>query len=160
MRNPYRRFCRALCSKSRGDVNWVVRGVGTERPNEHDKPLTDYMLGAWRDHGRLDANRVGAFGFSAGGLTVLVAAGGEPDFRTLPDHCKAHPAFEDCPDAAGYRYRLDPRPADQGGGLRARPRPCLRQLVFGQSFLFARLARWAKLRIQSDLEFGERPHHG
>ena len=60
------------------------------------KLLTDYMLGAWSDHGRLDANRVGAFGFSAGGLTVLAAAGGEPDLRTLPSHCKAHPAFEDC----------------------------------------------------------------
>jgi hypothetical protein len=68
------------------------------------------MLGAWRDHGRLDANCVGAFGFSAGGLTLLVAASGESDFRTLPDHCKAHPAFEDCSDAAGSRYRThDPR---------------------------------------------------
>ena len=66
-----------------------------ERPRQL-KLLTDYMLGAWSDHGRLDANRVGAFGFSAGGLTVLAAAGGEPDLRTLPSHCKAHPAFEDC----------------------------------------------------------------
>jgi predicted dienelactone hydrolase len=66
-----------------------------ERPRQL-KLLTDYMLGAWSDHGRLDANRVGAFGFSAGGFTVLAAAGGEPDLWTLPDHCKAHPAFEDC----------------------------------------------------------------
>jgi predicted dienelactone hydrolase len=54
------------------------------------------MLGAWGDHGHIDANRVGAFGFSAGGFTVLVAAGGEPDLRTITDHCKAHPAFEVC----------------------------------------------------------------
>ncbi|XUJ37552.1 alpha/beta hydrolase family protein [Bradyrhizobium japonicum] len=66
-----------------------------ERPRQL-KLLTDYMLGAWSDHGRLDANRVGAFGFSAGGLTAPAAAGGEPDLRTLPSHCKAHPAFEDC----------------------------------------------------------------
>ena len=54
-----------------------------ERPRQL-KLLTDYMLGAWSDHERLDANRVGAFGFSAGGFTVLAAAGGEPDLRTLP----------------------------------------------------------------------------
>jgi predicted dienelactone hydrolase len=66
-----------------------------ERPRQL-KLLTDYMLGAWSDHGRIDANRVGAFGFSAGGWTVLVAAGGEPDLRTITDHCKAHPAFEVC----------------------------------------------------------------
>jgi predicted dienelactone hydrolase len=66
-----------------------------ERPRQL-KLLTDYMLGAWGDHGRIDANRVGAFGFSAGGFTVLVAAGGEPDLRTVTDHCKAHPAFEVC----------------------------------------------------------------
>jgi predicted dienelactone hydrolase len=66
-----------------------------ERPRQL-KLLTDYMLSAWSDHARLDANRIGAFGFSAGGLTVLVAAGGEPDLQTLPGHCKAHPAFEDC----------------------------------------------------------------
>ena len=66
-----------------------------QRPRQL-KLLIDYMLGAWGDHDRIDANRVGAFGFSAGGFTVLVAAGGEPDLGTIPDHCKAHPAFEVC----------------------------------------------------------------
>lgn len=66
-----------------------------ERPRQL-KLLTDYMLGAWRDHEHTDANRVGAFGFSAGGFTVLTAAGGEPDLRTITDHCKAHPTFEVC----------------------------------------------------------------
>jgi predicted dienelactone hydrolase len=66
-----------------------------ERPRQL-KLLTDYMLGAWGGRGSIDANRVGAFGFSAGGLTVLLAAGGEPDLRTITDHCKAHPAFEVC----------------------------------------------------------------
>lgn len=66
-----------------------------ERPRQY-KLLTDYMLGEWGEHKRIDANHVGAFGFSAGGFTVLVAAGGEPDLRTVADHCKAHPAFEVC----------------------------------------------------------------
>ena len=77
-----------------------------ERPRQL-KLLTDYMLGAWSDHGRLDANRVGAFGFSAGGFTVLTAAGGEPDLRTIADHCKAHPAFEVCQIVAQHPLPLD-----------------------------------------------------
>ena len=66
-----------------------------ERPRQL-KVLTDYMLGAWRDRGHIDADRVGAFGFSAGGFTVLAAAGAEPDFGTIKAHCQAHPTFEDC----------------------------------------------------------------
>jgi predicted dienelactone hydrolase len=77
-----------------------------ERPRQL-KLLTDYMLGTWRDHGRIDANRVGAFGFSAGGMTVLAEAGGEPDLLTFPDHCKAHPAFEDCQIVTQHPLPLD-----------------------------------------------------
>ena len=43
--------------------------------------LVDYMLAEWSRHGSLDAARVGAFGFSNGGFTVLVAAGGALTFR-------------------------------------------------------------------------------
>jgi predicted dienelactone hydrolase len=42
--------------------------------------LVSYMLDEWPQHDRLDGARVGAFGFSNGGFTVLVAAGGS---RTL-----------------------------------------------------------------------------
>jgi predicted dienelactone hydrolase len=77
-----------------------------ERPRQL-KLLTDYMLGAWGGHGRIDANRVGAFGFSAGGFTVLTAAGGEPDLRTIADHCQAHPAFEVCQIVAQHELPLD-----------------------------------------------------
>jgi predicted dienelactone hydrolase len=77
-----------------------------ERPRQL-KLLTDYMLGAWRDHGRIDATRVGAFGFSAGGMTVLTEAGGEPDLQTFADHCKAHPAFEDCQIVKQHPLSLD-----------------------------------------------------
>jgi predicted dienelactone hydrolase len=58
--------------------------------------LIDYMLKDWNDHARLDANRVGAFGFSSGGFTVLAAAGGEPDLTRIAPHCQAHPANYDC----------------------------------------------------------------
>ena len=46
--------------------------------------------------GAVDATRIGAFGFSAGGLTVLIAAGGEPDLGRIAPHCVAHPSFFDC----------------------------------------------------------------
>jgi predicted dienelactone hydrolase len=90
--------------------NWRDQGHPTaiwERPREL-KVVTDYMLNAWRDHGSLDAERVGAFGFSAGGMTVLIAAGGEPDLGALKDHCQDHPLFEDCQIVG-----RNPLPADQ-----------------------------------------------
>lgn len=58
--------------------------------------LIDYMLAEWPQHDRIDASRVGAFGFSAGGFTVLAAAGGEPDLTRVPGHCQAHPTFFEC----------------------------------------------------------------
>jgi predicted dienelactone hydrolase len=58
--------------------------------------LITYMLGAWTGHEAIDPQRVGAFGFSAGGFTVLVAAGGRPDLSLVGPHCQAHPNFFDC----------------------------------------------------------------
>jgi predicted dienelactone hydrolase len=58
--------------------------------------LVDYMLGEWPWHERLDANRIGAFGFSNGGFTVLVAAGGVPDLSAIAPYCEAHPEHDLC----------------------------------------------------------------
>lgn len=51
------------------------------------KRLVDYMLGAWPGRAAIDANRVGLFGFSAGGYTGLVVVGAVPDFRLRDDLC-------------------------------------------------------------------------
>jgi predicted dienelactone hydrolase len=51
--------------------------------------VTDYMVQVWQP-GAIDARRIGAFGFSAGGLTVLIAAGGEPDLTRIGPYCAAH----------------------------------------------------------------------
>ena len=72
-------------------------------------PAAECLAAEGRDHGGLRAshadrervigtlaNRIGAFGFSAGGFTVLAAAGGEPDLTKVPGHCQAHPAFFEC----------------------------------------------------------------
>ncbi len=58
--------------------------------------LIDHMVGRWDGRAVIDAERIGAFGFSAGGFTVLAAAGGDPDLTRLIDHCRAHPDFYDC----------------------------------------------------------------
>ncbi len=60
------------------------------------KLLVDYVLNAWPEHGRIDPAKIGAFGFSSGGFTVLVAAGGEPNLAAMAAHCRAHPANYDC----------------------------------------------------------------
>ncbi|RFB80458.1 alpha/beta hydrolase family protein [Methylovirgula sp. 4M-Z18] len=57
-----------------GDISEFV-----ERPTDI-KRLIDYMLSASPDAAAIDANRIGFFGFSRGGYTGLVLAGGNPDF--------------------------------------------------------------------------------
>ena len=64
--------------------------------------LISYMLTASPMQAAIDPDRVGAFGFSSGGFTVLVAAGAEPDLTTLIPHCKAHPEFFDCKLTASH----------------------------------------------------------
>lgn len=58
--------------------------------------LIDHMLTQWEGRGGIDAGRIAAFGFSAGGFTVLAAAGGNPEMTRLTDHCRANPGFYDC----------------------------------------------------------------
>ncbi len=47
----------------------------------------DYMLENWQYHDHIDPERIGAYGFSAGGFTVLTAIGGQPDLRIIAKHC-------------------------------------------------------------------------
>jgi predicted dienelactone hydrolase len=58
--------------------------------------LIGWMLESSPLKAKLDPARVGAFGFSSGGFTVLAAAGGEPDLSKVLAHCQAHPANYDC----------------------------------------------------------------
>lgn len=62
----------------------------------HIKRLIDYMTADWSGRDHIDAGRIGVFGFSSGGFTALVAAGGAPDLSETAAHCRAHPDYFDC----------------------------------------------------------------
>ncbi|MEZ2310480.1 alpha/beta hydrolase family protein [Paraburkholderia sp. RCC_158] len=57
-----------------------------ERPTDI-KRLVDFMLDDAPDAAKIDATRIGFFGFSRGGYTGLVLAGGNPDFANANVPC-------------------------------------------------------------------------
>ncbi|CEF40044.1 hypothetical protein ASN_630 [Acetobacter senegalensis] len=66
-----------------------------DRPKALSRLIT-YMLTTWPHHTVISAARIGAFGFSSGGFTVLAAAGAQPDFARVAAHCNQHPEYYDC----------------------------------------------------------------
>ena len=69
----------------------------TERPR-HLARVVDYMSSDWPDGAHVDATRIGAFGFSAGGHRVLAAAGAETSLDRIAAHCDATPGEFVCAD--------------------------------------------------------------
>ena len=58
--------------------------------------LIDYMTGTWAGPVLIDPERIGAFGFSAGGFTVMSIIGGVSDAHAILAHCVAHPEVFAC----------------------------------------------------------------
>src|SRR6185437_9534856 len=83
-----------------------------DRPRQVHR-LIDFMTREWPEHAQLDTEKVGVFGFSAGGFTALVAAGGTPDFSKIAAHRAAHPDF--------YDSRLFRASNEEAGAGAARP---------------------------------------
>ena len=83
-----------------------------ERPADI-KRLIDFMLNAWPDARRVDAERIGLYGFSMGGYTGLVVIGGVPDLRKGLARCEKS-SFRACeqlennelPDEATHDSRV------------------------------------------------------
>ena len=76
--------------------NWRDRSLSFTARNFAERPrhlsLTiDYMLTEWSGRDHVAAARIGAFGHSAGGFTVLVAIGGNPELARLDAYCRDHP---------------------------------------------------------------------
>jgi len=65
------------------------------RPAQLHRVVT-WLLAGWRDRDRLDPGRVGGYGFSNGGFTMLVAAGGVPDLARIDPYCRAQPGHDLC----------------------------------------------------------------
>ena len=63
--------------------------------------LIDFMLKDWRGHADIDPRRIGAFGFSNGGFTVLVEAGAIPRLDRIDPYCAANPGHDLCTALAG-----------------------------------------------------------
>lgn len=70
-----------------GSVAWL-----TGRTSELQATI-DYMTEHWQGHERINPEWIGAFGFSAGGFTVLTAVGAQPDLRLIANHCAESPEF-------------------------------------------------------------------
>lgn len=70
-----------------GGPDWIqgrARDVAT---------TADFLLGRWSRRTSLDSRRVGVFGFSAGGVAALVAAGAKPDLTLIGPQCAQRPEF-------------------------------------------------------------------
>ncbi|MDE2404187.1 MAG: dienelactone hydrolase family protein [Sphingomonadales bacterium] len=95
------------------DMSYVgKRTLLNGRPRHVVREL-DYLLHAWPGRARIDAARIGLYGYSAGGFTGLVVAGGEPDLSRFPAHCRAHPPAWDCNYLKRHGARLDAMPVPQ-----------------------------------------------
>lgn len=68
-----------------GSVDWLPQR------NREIHATIDYMLESWHYHDRIDSERIGAYGLSAGGFTVLAAVGGQPDLNIISKHCAESP---------------------------------------------------------------------
>ena len=73
--------------------------IFSTRPREIRRVI-DYMTTAWPQQARVDATKIGAFGFSRGAYTVLVLAGAKPDFQAGLAVCKDSPTLPMCRDIA------------------------------------------------------------
>jgi predicted dienelactone hydrolase len=61
--------------------------------SRHVPIVIDYFLTTWPDHARIDAQKIGMFGFSAGAFTTLTTIGATPDLALIARHCATTPEF-------------------------------------------------------------------
>jgi predicted dienelactone hydrolase len=89
------------------DMSARVMSVWVSRP-VHMVRLLDFMLQEWKDRDAIDPAKVGFFGFSLGGFTGLVLAGGRPDFRRFAPNCKEENKSTVCEELHAGQFPADP----------------------------------------------------
>ncbi|PJG57290.1 hydrolase [Bradyrhizobium forestalis] len=89
------------------DMSARGMSVWASRP-AHMVRLLDFMLHEWKDRSAIDPARVGLFGFSLGGFTGLVLAGGRPDFRRFAPNCKQENKSTVCEELRAGEFPADP----------------------------------------------------
>jgi predicted dienelactone hydrolase len=70
-----------------------------DRPRQVSRVI-DHMLSTWEERAAIDPQRVGMFGFSAGGFTTLAIIGGAPDLTKIGPMCRQYPGDFACQLAA------------------------------------------------------------
>ncbi len=61
--------------------------------NEQISTTIDFMLKQWNSSNSIDANKIGAYGFSIGGFTVLTAIGANPKLSDVAAYCANNKEF-------------------------------------------------------------------
>lgn len=77
----------------------------------------DHMLKQWHGRAHINPERIGAFGFSAGGATVLTAVGAQPDLRLIAKRCADEPEHLCDLLKDGKSPLLDPEMAKTGNAF-------------------------------------------
>ncbi len=94
--------------------NWIVRPA---QRSAQIHALIGYALHDWPGHSHLDPARVGAFGYSLGGFTILVAIGGKPDLSRIQPHCLVAPMEWSCTMEAGHRLDMVEQPVPEAAWI-------------------------------------------
>ena len=78
--------------------NWRDQSKAIDMPDRTRQLglLIDHMVADGATPVKVDAERIGAFGFSAGGFTVLAIAGAEVDPDAIARHCQRDRRFYEC----------------------------------------------------------------
>ncbi|WP_092366609.1 alpha/beta hydrolase family protein [Cribrihabitans marinus] len=88
----------ALTHPGDNDQNRLTTGSDwlVSRPADISRTI-DHMLSDWTHAKRIDPDRIGVYGFSAGGYTALAAAGAVIDTHLIASYCAEVPQEYSCP---------------------------------------------------------------
>jgi predicted dienelactone hydrolase len=88
-----------------------------DRPR-HISSVIDHLLNSDSIGSEISSDKIGLYGFSAGGYTALSLIGGVPDFDHAKNHCRTHPQEYVCAEGlfdAMLDAKMDELPASAWG---------------------------------------------